>query len=442
MNIIIKYFPVFIQNILISIFNTYQYKVRHGGAYKKHRKYYEYYDNKATKEEVDTEAKKRMYDFLDYAKRNSDWYSDIDIDDFYNIKYLSKLDIVNYLDRIITIDKSKGILSKTGGTTGTSMSVYYLKEDMQERFAALDHFRAKYGYELGKKTAWFSGKEIVTRKDISQGLCFKEDFINKIRFFSTYDINKNNFLMYWKALNEYKPEFIIGYPSSVYDICVLAKESGLTAGFKSRVFFPTAETVLPIHREVISEVLGCKIKDQYASSEGAPLIFECEVGNMHIHPLTGFFEYKNSIVNNEVIVTSFTTRGTPLIRYAIGDSIKLSDINHTCPCGSYHPLVTEIEGRSQDYILTEEFGRISASHLTLATNKVKGILLFQMRQEEVNKVKVYVVSNSLFDKKEKENLLINLRRILGVLIEVDIICVDDIPREKSGKFRIVKNLIK
>lgn len=441
MNIIIKYLPVFIQNILISVFNTYQYKVRHGGVYKKYRKYYEYYDNKASKEEVDIEVKKRTHDFLDYVKKRSDWYSGIDVYNLSSIGILRKLDIVNNLDKIITIDKSKGILSKTGGTTGTSMSVYYHKEDMQERFAALDHFRAKYGYELGKKTAWFSGKEIVTRKDISQGLCFKEDYINKVRFFSTYDINKNNFSIYWKALNEYKPEFIVGYPSSVYDLCVLAKNAGLTADFDLKVFFPTAETVLPIHREIIFEVLGCQIKDQYASSEGAPLIFECEFGNMHIHPLTGFFEYKTPGLNNEVLVTSFTTRGTPLIKYAIGDSINLNDQDHKCSCGSSHPLVTEIEGRSQDYILTKEFGRISASHLTLAINKVKGILLFQMLQKKTERVEVYVVSNSLFDKKEKENLLIHLRRIIGDLIYIDIICVDEIPREKSGKFRIVKNLI-
>ena len=294
MSFILKYFPVFIQNILISLFNTYQYKIRHGGSYIKYREYYDFYDNKATREQVEKESERRMYEFLEYSKSNSEWYEYININDFKSIKILNKLDIVNNLDKIMTIDKSEGILSKTGGTTGTSMSVYYHKEDMQERFAVLDFFRAKYGYELGKKTAWFSGKMVVTKKDINKGLCYKEDYINKIRFFSTYDINSNNFFMYWNSLNEYKPEFIIGYPSSVYDICVRAKELGLIADFKLKVFFPTAETVLPIHREIISEVLGCQIKDQYASSEGAPLIFECESGNMHIHP-SNCLSRRNSI---------------------------------------------------------------------------------------------------------------------------------------------------
>ena len=32
--------PYFIQNSAITIFNTYQYMMRHGGEYKKFRKYY------------------------------------------------------------------------------------------------------------------------------------------------------------------------------------------------------------------------------------------------------------------------------------------------------------------------------------------------------------------------------------------------------------------
>ena len=55
---------------------------------------------------------------------------------------------------------------ETGGTTGSSLKVTYRHDDLQDRFAVLDNFRAQFGYELGKKCAWFSGKVIVTDKDI------------------------------------------------------------------------------------------------------------------------------------------------------------------------------------------------------------------------------------------------------------------------------------
>nr|WP_241878973.1 hypothetical protein [Psychrobacter sp. PraFG1]UNK05615.1 hypothetical protein MN210_01645 [Psychrobacter sp. PraFG1] len=76
--------------------------------------------------------------------------------------------MINKLALIQTIDEKDGVISLTGGTTGASMKVVYTKSDMQERFAILDHFRAKHGYELGKKTAWFSGKNLISEKHLKK----------------------------------------------------------------------------------------------------------------------------------------------------------------------------------------------------------------------------------------------------------------------------------
>ena len=61
--------------------------------------------------------------------------------------------------------------------------------------------------------------------------------------------------------------------------------------------------------------MGCEIKDQYASSEGAPFIFECPHGKMHIDITSGVFEVLDESGNDadmgELVVTSFSTRGTP-----------------------------------------------------------------------------------------------------------------------------------
>src|SRR5690606_30137882 len=106
--------------------------------------------------------------------------------------------------------------------------------------------------------------------------------------------------------------------------------------------------VLPVHREVIGEVFGCRLVDQYASSEGAPFILECPSGRLHVHPLTGLFEVldENGVParEGEMVVTSFTTRGTPLIRYRIGDRLRLALPEERCTCGWSFPLVDWIDG--------------------------------------------------------------------------------------------------
>ena len=113
--------------------------------------------------------------------------------------------------------------------------------------------------------------------------------INKIRFYSIFDI-------YGNSLQEY----IVGYPSSINEICTMVKSKGLKSQFSVKVFFRIAETVLYEYSSVIESVQVCKVVNQYASSEGAPFILECPVGGMHIHPLSDIFEYKYPNTDNNL----------------------------------------------------------------------------------------------------------------------------------------------
>lgn len=323
------------------------------------------------------------------------------------------------------------------------MKVYYTRDDMQERFALLDHFREAYGYVLGERVAWFSGKSLASQADVDKGRCYRDDLINKIRFYSTFHINDRNFDSYWRALEEFKPRFLVGFPSSIYDIAMMAKQRGLVVSYDVQAVFPTAETVLPMHREVIGSVFGTRLVDQYASSEGAPFILECPSGRLHIHPLSGVFEVVDGegrpALEGEMLVTSFTTHGTPLIRYRIGDRIKLSEGGTTCPCGSVFPIVDWIDGRTSDFIWSPENGRINLGNLSNSTKDVAGIQCFQVLQDDPMRIEVRVVGSSEFDAVQEQAFLAALRERVGNSMTITLRRVSDIPREKSGKFRIVKN---
>ncbi len=449
-NKIFQVIPIRLQNIAISLFNSNLYRVRHGGKYKEYIKYYQKWDS-ASYDVLKIEENKNLKLFLQYVKNNSFWYEDKISDEAIRsgslscIPILEKTEIITSLNQIKTINEKDGLVSLTGGTTGASMKVIYTKSDMQERFAILDHFRAKHGYELGKKTAWFSGKNLISENDLKKGICSHYDFINKVRFYSTFHINKTSFDIYWKSLNEFRPEFIVGFPSSVYEICEIADSKGLKLQNKVKVFFPTAETVLPKHREVIGRVLGCKLVDQYASSEGAPFILECEKGKLHIHPLTGIFEVVDDnmqpAMEGELLVTSFTTKGTPLIRYRVGDRIKLAPKDEKCTCSSVFPIVDKIEGRSTDYILSPTHGKVNLGNISNSTKDVVGIIQFQVVQYSAERLEVLVVASDGFIRKEQYKFEKALAERFGSQLEVDMKVVDQIPRERSGKFRLVKNFI-
>lgn len=442
---VFKFSPLIAQNLAITVYNTYQYKIWHGGAYKNFRDYYAQADLLSESDLMrEVEAKKN--NFFNYVKAHSSWYKRYEFDNLELLPILEKSDIINHLDDIKTIAEKEGLVSLTGGTTGASMKVLYTKENVQERFAILDSFREKHGYKLGKKTAWFSGKNLISEKDINKSICSHYDFINKIRFYSTFHISKKNFDVYWNSLSEFQPEFIVGFPSSVYEICRIADSKGLRLNTKVKVFFPTAETVLPQYREVIGRVLGCKLVDQYASSEGAPFILECTEGNLHIQSLTGIFEVVDEnmqpALEGEILVTSFITKGTPLIRYRIGDRIKLSSNDKKCKCGSSYSLVDRVEGRSNDFIYSYEKGKVNLGNLSNSTKDIKGIVCFQMIQENKDCVTLKVVTSDQYNQKEESKFLSAIRERIGDNLKIDLQYVDEILREKSGKFRIVKNNLK
>lgn len=446
MSLIFKITPVFLQNIMISVYNSMQYRVRHGGRYDFYREYYRFFDS-STADEVVVESKRRLGGFLKTSVNQSKAYSEYKkYKSLYDFPVLKKEQIINNLNDFVTVNEKDAVVSLTGGTTGASMKVLYTKENIQERHALIDHFRAQYGYKLGEKCAWFSGKNIVTERNLKKGICYRDDYINKIRFFSTFHITEKSFDVYWAAFCKFAPEYMVGFPSSVYELCSMAAARGLKLESTVKAFFPTAETLLPIHREVIGSVLGCKIADQYASSEGAPFILECEHGGLHIHPLTGVFEVVDENMQpakeGEILVTSFTTEGTPLIRYRIGDRIQMAPEDRQCACGSYFPLVEKIEGRSTDYILSPTHGKVNLGNISNSTKGVEGIIQFQVIQETLDGVEVFVVARPEFNEKDRNKFIAALAERFGPELLIQLHVVEEIKKEKSGKFRIVKNLLK
>jgi phenylacetate-CoA ligase len=200
-------------------------------------------------------------------------------------------------------------------------------------------------------------------------------------------------------------------------------------------------------RDPIEKFFQCKMYDQYASSEGAPFIFECSQGNLHLELQSGVFEVLDDddkpTQSGRLVVTSFTTYGTPLIRYDIGDSITLEDESKTCDCGNHNPMVKEILGRIDDYIYSPENGKINLGNVSNTLKDTHGIIRFQAVQNELNKIELYVeIDKDIYNDKIEQKFLHNWRDRVGSKMQISISYVDDIPVERSGKFRIVKNNVK
>ncbi|WP_047414400.1 phenylacetate--CoA ligase family protein [Cellulophaga sp. Hel_I_12] len=446
--------PNLIQNTLVSLFNLIEYKKRYGHNYWAFRKAYKK-NNKLSLLQLQQIQQQKYAEFIQYAMAHSPYYHRVfkPIKNVEQLSTIAKLPIINKeilrqnLNEIYTIKKEDGMISKTGGTTGKSLEVIYTKEDVQERFAILDNFRNNFGYTLGKKTAWFSGKNLLTASDLKKNRFWKTDYWNKVRYYSTFHMHNKYLAYYLKDLIHYQPKYMVGFPSTMYEIAKYGIANGIDFPTNTiKAIFPTAETITEDIRQVLESYFKTNLYNQYASSEGAPFILECKNKKLHLELQSGVFEVldENNLPteNGRLVVTAFNTHGTPLIRYDIGDEIELSE--ESCTCGNNNPLVQQILGRISDYIYSEEVGKINLGNISNCLKGVHGIMKFQIEQNKLDKLVVRIVKDDqIYDNGANEIIFKNnLRDRVGTKINIELLYVKEIPVEKSGKFRLVKNSLK
>lgn len=447
-NNIYKLSPIWLQNIIISCYGLLLYKKRYGKFYKEtftrliQKDYSNHNEEKAFQ-------KRTFQEFLKFSKENSKFYNelykDININDIKTLEdikilpILSKEDLRKNIEDIYTLEEKNAIPSFTGGTTGKSLKVLFTSEDMQTRMAYLDAFKFRLGIKdpLKVKKATFSGRSII-HNDNHRNIFWRKNYVYNQRLYSTFHLNETNLPFYVKNLNEFKPEVLNGFVSALSELAKYIKRKNLYI-HSPKMIFTTSETLLDEHRVLFKEVFNCEVYNQYASAEGAPFITECKNRNLHYNIDTGVIE---TDAMGNMIVTSFFTHGTPLIRYNIEDVIKFKE--GKCNCGSSHPLVEKIEGRKVDFLYNNYKEKVSLSHLAdVIKGNPSSIIKMQFIQNDYKKIDVkIVIDKDLFLEKHSEMIIKEMKYRFGDEMIINVIIETDIPREKSGKYQLIKNNIK
>jgi len=443
--------PTVVQNAMVTIENHRSLRRRRQGAYSRWRQFFAYTEY-LPHAELTRLQNKRLQEFLTFAIQNSPWHRArllhvdpfrISVENLASLPMMSKEDLRSNAETIATLPRHEAYVAKTGGTTGAALEVLYRWDDFQERTAMLDHFRGRFIRTAQPRTAWFSGKALVPQAS-SQTSYWRTNWLDRIRYYSTFHINSDTVEAYLEDLRRFRPHVMVGFPSSMIEIARCAELRGLRFDGSLEAIFPTAETVDDDARELLRRFYGCGVFDQYASSEGAPFITECPSGNLHLEPLTGVFEIlddrQRPAREGELVVTAFGTRGTPLIRYRIEDRVVASE--EGCTCGRSTPVIERIDGRPNDFVFSPVNGRINLGNISNSVKGVHGIKKFQIVQSVPDKILVILaIDREHYTENDERILIRNLRDRLGEAMSIDIEHKDDISRERSGKHRIVKNML-
>lgn len=449
--------PYFVKFLMLNLKALLNIRKRYSPAFKVYlREYKKMWE--ADEAALQTYQREKLIELLIEAKRHSPYYTgvfealglsdrDIRCDPFHVV---STLPILTKKSRKMEVDKLLNTnparkLTEVGYTSGTSGSptVNYLDEESIERaFALWKRFHWTIGINKDMKNVRFSGRIIVDPFAKNKPFWVYNVFEKQLMM-SSYHLTTENIKHYVDKLNNFKPQFIDGYPSAIYIIARYINNNDISLNFRPQAIATTAETLYDYQRVEMEKAFDTKVFNQYASSEGAPFITECKLGKLHINTDSGYFEFldTNGMIARpseiaRLVVTSFRNYKTPLIRYDIEDNILLPKEGEVCACGCKMPVIEKIIGREDDVLWTVEKGYVG--RMDTAYKGLHGIVKSQIVQESPTDVVINNVVDTTYDEDVQKKLVENLKERLGSNINIKINIVEDIPLGANGKFDAVK----
>ena len=399
--------------------------------------------------------KERLFTILDFAIKNIPYYKELAKERNIN---LSKNTIFNDIRQFpiltkeiirenwnslhVNLDEIKYAINTSGGTTGEPIKIVQDRSLFLEGNAATRVFNEIGQYFVGDRLVMLWGNERDYLRD-SKGIL--NVFLNGIRsitFQNAFKMSDPILLKFIREINYKKPHVLLGYIQSVYMMAKYIKRKSLKIHQLDSIIV-SAGVLSKEMKNFIESVFGCQVYDRYGSREMGILATSCEKSDkLHINMFQKYVEIldksNNPLTEHEtgnIIITSLINYSMPLIRYKIGDRGSL-DLTQ-CPCGIGLTRLDKVIGRVVDVFKTQNGELIDGEYFTHLLYFRENVKKFQIVQESLNQIDVYLVSfdggrlNSVIEAEITQKI----KLVMGSNCQVNFNYVPDISSAGSGKMR-------
>ena len=351
-------------------------------------------------------------------------------------------------DRILStrVRPADMVLDATGGSSGLVKTFYHSKDYASYSLSSAYHTDSIAGWIPGRKTAYLWAAPSDTKKHLGLIPKFKGKLQN-IRLYDSFDMGDEKIEAYHRDLTSYRPEVIIAYAGSIYQMARYLREKNIRPQYPARGIVTSAETLTIEMRETIESVFGKIIFNRYGCRETGLVAFECEAHKgLHVDFPGNLIEICKHNTTTEVweeegdiLITTLTQKDFPLIRYQVGDLAVQTQ--RKCSCGRTSRLLAKVSGRSSDFVTSTSGRKIHGeyfSHILRVGDKVRQ---YTAIQKESDLIIINIVLAEPFSVLERKNILNSFRNNLGEEMRVELNEVNNIPPLPSGKRRFVISLI-
>ena len=411
-------------------------------------------------EEIEQLQLSALQNLLIYAYDHVPYYTDLlnrlkikpesfrTLDDFQQLPCLSKADVRENYNRLISrhIKRGRVFQSHTSGTTGSPLS-FLLSIEVEDLYeAAVAQHRLWNGYNQQNLIASFGGKVIVSPSEEHLPL-WRYSPPDHLVIFSAFHLKSKIMRVYVDEIRRLGIRYLKGYPSNL-NILATYLES-IDEYLPMEKVFTGSEPLYPPVRTLLEDRFKTHIADFYGDSERSVLAYQCEYGSYHVCSLNSFVEITGK--NGEclpqgqiglVTGTNLNNYAMPLIRYRNGDVSSITALH--CPCGRHGSIMSQVQTKLEDIVLTKDDRAISPSALTHPFKPIppRAILISQLYQQQKGELMIRIVPGPEFSQLAVSQLMEGFNMRFQGLLNVSVECVSDIPRTASGKYRWVISQVK
>ncbi len=374
--------------------------------------------------------------------------SDIEtVEDLRKFPILTKEKIRENINTILAenIPPRNRMKSATGGSTGMPLVFFRDLRCRDLKVAMQMNFLRWYGFQPGDTQLFFWGAS----QDYDHSTTLKSrlvrSFATRRWFVTSDDLRDENFEKILKKLTRLKPQLVSAFPNILYAFAQKVEANG------ARIKFPkimvTAEQIFEHQRQLIERTFSAEIFEQYGSREFGSIASECgRHTGMHYFAPGVVLETVDSEGNpsgnklGSLLVTDLWNYAMPLVRYQIGDLVRL---DHTqCGCGCKLPKIGKVAGRVVDAIIRPDGETIAGQAIIAIIRESEVRAQTQIIQKAPDRFVIRYVSDEMLPENKIRFITSSFVRLFGQLVDIDFERVDVIDRENSGKFRYIKSEVR
>ena len=356
-----------------------------------------------------------------YAYKNIPFYQELyksanvnptkfsEFEDLLDLPIVNKSDLQNTPIDYRSNAKLKKILANTGGSSGQPLSFFIQPNSVPHEWAHMHTVWNKLGYKQSDLKIVFGGRADI--RDIIE--------YDAVRHQLTVDIYKSPKQIadaLYESFNKFKPKYIHGYPSAIFDFVIWLDISKhpLLELFKRYIegMFLGSEFPSPLLRSKVEQLILCDSVSWYGHTERSVLAYEKHEKYTYSPFVTYGFSEAIKDTNTEqynLISTSYYNLASPLIRYNTNDLI-----NPTIKDG----LLIDFQissGRDGDYVLDRNRNKIYLTALIFGRHHAifDYVQHIQIKQVDIGKVVLYITTNDdytnkfLLDKMDLSNVALD-----------------------------------